>query len=242
MKVRQHTFIIGIDEVGRGALAGPVTVAVVCLPKNLIIKNSKLGVLKDSKKLSPVQRQKWNDYFFRHPNIGYNVARVYPRGIERLNISKAANRAASRAFVKLIESCGLKAGNCKIFLDGGLFLENRINPSTSSGRMIVRTIIRGDEKITAVKIASVIAKVNRDRYMERLSKKYPKYGFEIHKGYGTRFHIRAIRKYGLSKAHRLTFVVKSSRVIQKSNIKMSRPCRGSSMVKPSGQNDNVKCK
>lgn len=207
--------IIGIDEVGRGALAGPVTVAAVFLPKDLIVRNARLGILRDSKKLSPLQREKWFVYFKRHPRIQYRIARVYPRGIEQLNVTRAANRAASRAFAGLTGFHKLKIESYRVFLDGGLFLENRINSSTNSERMIARTIIQGDEKITAVAIASIIAKVNRDRYMERLSKKYPAYGFEIHKGYGTKKHFRAVRRHGASPVHRLTFLERHDKMSNK---------------------------
>ncbi len=220
MKERKKKYIIGIDEVGRGALAGPVVVAAVCFPAGLKISNRKLGALKDSKKLSPKLRKLWLEHFKSIPEISYKTARVYPRVIEKINISQAANRAASAASERLIKSFQSSqrhtnklqfVGMFKIFLDGGLYIKN--HPSTgsgraSSGRIIAKTIIRADEKITAVKVASIIAKVQRDRYMKKLSKKYPRYGFEVHKGYGTRRHIRAIKKYGGSRAHRLTFIKK----------------------------------
>ncbi len=230
MKTRRWaSFVIGIDEVGRGALAGPVTVAAVCLPESLIIRNPRLGILRDSKKLSPLQREKWFAYFRNQPALCYSIARVYPRGIEQLNITKAANRAASIAFERLIKSFQSSqqhtnklefVGMFKIFLDGGLYLGNKRGLtrkfqrlSASSQRWSAITVIRGDEKIAAVAIASIIAKVSRDGYMKRLSKKYPRYGFEVHKGYGTKKHFRAIRQHGASPAHRLTFLdfLKSSK-------------------------------
>ena len=105
-------YIIGIDEVGRGALAGPVTVCAVAIPKNLGIPPSlklrragriyNLGKLRDSKQLTKLQRERWNEYIRNHPKISYALARVYPRGIEKMNISNAANRAALRAYTRLI--------------------------------------------------------------------------------------------------------------------------------------------
>jgi ribonuclease HII len=192
--------IIGIDEVGRGALAGPVTVAAALLPKKLRLKNYAPGKLRDSKKLSAKQRERWFVYFKDHPKINYAVARVYPRAIERLNISKAANLAAERAFTRLVKSEKLKVKSCGVFLDGGLFLGNGLEPGNA------KTVIKGDEKIKAVTVASIIAKVTRDRAMVRLAKTYPQYGFEVHKGYGTKKHLAAIRKYGPSEVHRLTFL------------------------------------
>ena len=83
-----------------------------------------------------------------------------------------------------------------------------------NGKNVVsaKTIIKGDEKVKAIKLASIVAKVSRDRYMRRLAKSYPKYGFEIHKGYGTKRHLKAVKKYGPSEAHRLTFLTKSYRI------------------------------
>ncbi|HUX35891.1 MAG TPA: ribonuclease HII [Candidatus Paceibacterota bacterium] len=209
MKARKKKYIIGIDEVGRGALAGPVVVAAVCLPANLRISQKKLGTLKDSKKLSPKMRKLWTEYFKSVKKISYKVAGVHPRAIERINISQAANRAASRASDRLIDSLGLPPDNFKIFLDGGLFIKN-------GEEYGAKTVIKGDEKITAVKAASIIAKVRRDKYMEKLSRKHPAYGFEVHKGYGTRAHMNAIRKYGPSEVHRLTFLRFSRKLQDKS--------------------------
>lgn len=214
-------YVIGIDEVGRGALAGPVMVAAVALPKNFRLKgklrrrgvgvpteaSGDLGPLRDSKKLSPIQRKKWFGYLVGHQALCYSIARVYPRRIEKMNISAAANFAATRALERLVTAKSIRPRFCRVFLDGGLYLmKQKHNPSTDSGRMIARTIIRGDEKINAIKVASILAKVSRDRFMVRLAKQYPEYGFEIHKGYGTLRHRKAIKKHGPCGAHRKTFL------------------------------------
>ena len=193
---------MGIDEVGRGSLAGPVAVAAVCIPRGLRLINFKLGKLKDSKKLTPKRREAWSKFLCRHQRLNYAIARVYPRQIEKRNISKAANLAALRAFRRLTKTYNLKPITCRIFLDGGLFL-GRKNKVAGA-----KTVIRGDEKVPAIKIASILAKVSRDSAMRRLAKRYPRYGFEAHKGYGTKKHFAAIKKYGPSKAHRLTFLGK----------------------------------
>ena len=210
-------YIIGIDEVGRGSLAGPLFVSAVAIPTNLRFKES----LKDSKKLSPKQREEWFKKIKSHPKIKFTISKIYPRAIEKKNVSRAANLAALRAFVRLSKTYHLKPKTCKVYLDGGLYLgngQNRIlgkgnpsmdsagSPQVSSGRITVKTIIRGDEKITAIKIASIIAKVSRDRSMVRLAKKYPVYKFENHKGYGTKLHIQAIKKFGPSVIHRQNFL------------------------------------
>ncbi len=209
-------WIVGIDEVGRGALAGPVVVAAAAVPAGFKPYNRTLGTLKDSKKLSAKKREAWCAYWNEHQIVEFALARVYPRQIEKRNISNAANLAAERAFVKLMKGKQLrrskqqhdgKSGRAHkwphIFLDGGLFLGKGEQPKGA------KTIVKGDEKINAVKIASVVAKVHRDRLMRRLSKRYPAYGFESHKGYGTKAHRNAIQTHGPCPAHRLTFVTKS---------------------------------
>ena len=197
--------IIGIDEVGRGALAGPVTVAAVLLPQNsgLKIKNSKLP-LRDSKRLTLRQRKKWFNWI-KENNVSYAVASVSPKIIDEINISKAANRAATNAFKKLAKNLKLKTKNCRVFLDGGLYLNKKLLNSIFY-ILNSRTIIRGDEKIKAIMLASIVAKVTRDKRMKELHKKYPHYGFCQHKGYGTKKHFRAIKKNGVCRIHRKTFL------------------------------------
>ena len=194
-------FIVGIDEVGRGALAGPVVVVAVLATSNwLLVTGKPKGKLKDSKKLTPKKREEWSGWFCSHPRLDYAISRVYPRQIEKRNIARAANVAAARAFGRLISNSQFPIANCRVFLDGGLYLGNGEQPKNA------RTIVRGDEKIKAIAAASIIAKVSRDKGMVRLGKTYPQYGFEIHKGYGTKKHVAAIKKHGPSKVHRLTFL------------------------------------
>ena len=206
-------YSVGIDEVGRGSLAGPVVVAAVCIPSRIKLKlpsrifanavssrTIRENTLRDSKRLSAQQRERWSAYCRSHPSIAYAVARVYPRGIEKMNISVAANLAALRAFIRLAKSLKLKAKSYCVYLDGGLYLGN-----TRSGYR-AHTVVKGDEKIPAIAAASIIAKVHRDRYMRRLAKQYPQYGFEMHKGYGTKVHFAAIRRHGPSEVHRATFL------------------------------------
>jgi len=194
---KRRTYIIGIDEVGRGALAGPVVVASARVPAGLRLPLRALGPLKDSKKLSVKQREAWFAWFRNHPDISYAIARVYPRNIEKLNISQAANLAAWRSHERIIKG---NAAMHQVFLDGGLYLGRGAQPQNA------RTVIKGDEKIRAVAIASIIAKVTRDRAMVRLAKQYGGYGFEVHKGYGTAAHRRALRAHGPCPAHRRTFI------------------------------------
>ena len=201
MIISNMKYIIGIDEVGRGALAGPVVVTAVSLPRGFRVRNTALGQLKDSKKLSKGQRERWCDYFLHHPGVGYASAKVYPRTIERINISEAANLAAERALLRLVKSHAITLSRSRVFLDGGLYVGRR-NRRAQIPFLDAKTVVKGDEKIKAVQIASVIAKVYRDRLMKRLSKEYPTYGFDIHKGYGTKNHRLAIKKHGLREVHR----------------------------------------
>jgi len=196
-------YIIGIDEVGRGPLAGPVTVAAIAIRQNTKykIQNTKL---RDSKKLSEKQREIW--FKFIKKNFKYAVASVSPRTIDKINISKAANLAATRALKRLLMKHRLPRKKIKIFLDGGLYINKfQITKSKCQTNYKIQTIIKGDEKVPAIALASIVAKVTRDKRMKKLHKKYPKYGFNKHKGYGTKKHIKAIKKHDLTDIHRKTF-------------------------------------
>ncbi len=200
-------YSIGIDEVGRGPLAGPVVVAAVALPRGIRLKpgNGRLP-LKDSKKLSALQRNRWREYLCSQPAIYFSVAYSYPPVIDRINISRAANSAARRAYLRVLKDLGVGVFRASAYLDGGLYLGN------GKSRLAAKTIIKGDEKINSIKAASIIAKVSRDRAMLRLAKQYPSYGFDVNKGYGTRRHQRALRKYGRTPLHRLTFIKKYPKI------------------------------
>ncbi len=208
MAKKNKKYIIGIDEVGRGPLAGPVTVAAVALPRNWKMGNGKwkmgfrkLPPLRDSKKLSPKKREEWFKYIKNHPKIHYAVASVPPKTIDKINISQAANLAATKAFLKLITQLPKsQIPQTKIFLDGGLHLKSL------TFNLKPRTLIKGDEKIPAISLASIIAKVTRDKYMKKIHKRHPAYNFDKHKGYGTKLHIKKIKKNGTSPIHRHTFL------------------------------------
>jgi len=193
-------YLVGIDEAGRGALAGPLVVAAVIIPRSFSPPSRKdLPPLRDSKKLSPRQRALWFEYLKNHPRISYVTVRVYPRRIEKLNVARAANWAAAKALEKLIAHQSSKI-RFSVALDGGLYLKDK-----ESQPAWAKTIIKGDEKIVAIKLASIIAKIHRDNYMERLHRQYPAYQFRLHKGYGTSRHRQLIKHLGAIKPHRLTF-------------------------------------
>ncbi len=188
-----NRYIIGIDEVGRGPLAGPVTVCAAAIPRGMKLTPLENGVrLDDSKKLTAKSREAWVKKL-KKAGVAFAVTSISPAVIDRVNISRAANLAVKRSLKKLTEEKGIPIEHSVVFLDGGLFVEGG------------RTMIKADQKINAVRAASVLAKVHRDRYMKRLSIKYPAYGFERHVGYGTRAHLAAIKKHGLSPVHRKTF-------------------------------------
>jgi ribonuclease HII len=210
MQNKKH-FTIGIDEVGRGSLAGPVFVGVAAVSKDglLAIKNAekKNGKIKDSKKLSPKKRNEWFLFFKENKDIFFNIKMMNPPLIDKLNISKSANILALRAFKKIVSNKKIGKMDYDVFLDGGLYLGDKRNIFEINGiNKKAKTIIKGDEKIIAIRVASIAAKVLRDFYMVKISKKYKKYNFDINKGYGTRFHINAIKKYGASDIHRKTFI------------------------------------
>ncbi|MEX2032956.1 MAG: ribonuclease HII [Candidatus Colwellbacteria bacterium] len=194
-------YIIGIDEAGRGALAGPVVVAAVSIPKGFYPRNASLPKLKDSKKLSPIQRAAWFGFIKSHPQITYFTARIYPRKIEKINIARCANLAALRCYEKITGS--INGTGVRVLLDGGLYLRSKVTQPH-----FAKTVIRGDEKLTVIKLASIVAKVTRDRYMVKLNQKYPHYDFHSHKGYGTVTHRKLLRRFGPAEVHRLTYIKK----------------------------------
>ncbi|MDI6734357.1 MAG: ribonuclease HII [Patescibacteria group bacterium] len=203
-------YVIGIDEVGRGALAGPIFVTALALPKNFRRRESSFLPLKDSKKLRPSIREQWLKYVDRRQDIFYATSKISPKKIDIFNISRAANIAASRAMVKLVSKYDIFCRS-SVFLDGGLYLDKKTIEKLNLKRK-PKTIIKGDEKINAIKLASVVAKVKRDRFMIKLHEKHPNYEFNIHKGYGTKKHREAIEKNGYSSEHRLSFKFKAKSV------------------------------
>ncbi|MCI8498398.1 MAG: ribonuclease HII [Bacilli bacterium] len=176
--------VAGVDEVGRGPLFGPVVTAAVILPKDY-----KLEGLTDSKKLSPKKRDVFYEVIKRDA-ISISIGIRSAKEIDKLNIYQATKEAMMDA----IENLEIKPDH--VLIDA-MKLENLKIPSTS--------IIKGDAKSLSIAAASVIAKVTRDRMMDEESLKYPEYGFEHHKGYPTKSHIEAVKKYGVLEGYRKTF-------------------------------------
>ncbi len=197
MKKKNPKYLIGIDEAGRGPLAGPVAVGAVLVPHDFDF--SVFSVVRDSKKLSPKVRERVFEEVKKSLNqhqISYHVALVNAATIDKKGITNAVREGIAAIFKKL----AVDPGDVEVRLDGLLHA-----PSEFKNQ---KTVIKGDVTEPAISLASIMAKVTRDRYMVHIAKKYPRYGFEVHKGYGTKMHSDAIKKYGLSKIHRRSFCKK----------------------------------
>ncbi len=181
------TTVCGVDEAGRGPLAGPVCAAAVILPRGTEIPG-----LDDSKKLSEKKRELLFPQI-QEKALAWSVAFATVEEIEELNILRATFLAMNRA----IEGLAIRPDLALI--DGN---QNR------DIRMPSRCIVHGDARCASIAAASILAKVSRDRLMAELAEKYPEYGFAQHKGYGTKAHMEAIRRYGPSPVHRLSFLKK----------------------------------
>lgn len=182
-----YHIICGVDEAGRGPLAGPVCAAAVILPPDL-----KIPGLNDSKKLSDKKRRELFPVI-QEQAVSYGIAFANHSEIDEINILQATFLAMERAIT------GLSCKPDLALIDG--------NRSKDFG-IDVKTVIHGDGLSASIAAASVLAKVTRDNYMIEMAKTYPEYGFEIHKGYGTKAHYEALRKYGPCPIHRQSFLKK----------------------------------
>lgn len=190
-------FIIGVDEVGRGPLAGPVSVGVFTAEQRFekwLLKNLFQNNLRDSKKLSPPHRVAIYRYILKlkkEGKVNFNVVHVSNKIIDQKGLSFAINSAIKKNLLFL------KNPLSQIRLDGGLKAPAQFKNQ--------KTIIKGDEKDVFIACASIVAKVSRDRLMCRFASRFPNYSLEIHKCYGTLKHRKLIQRYGLSDLHRVTF-------------------------------------
>lgn len=179
--------ICGVDEAGRGPLAGPVYAAAVILPEHLEIPG-----LDDSKKLTDKRRRELMP-IIKEQAIAYGIGVATEQEIDEINILQATFLAMERAIAQLNHKADFA------LIDG--------NREKDFG-LPVMTVVKGDSRSANIAAASILAKVSRDDYMEEMAKQYPEYGFEIHKGYGTKAHYEALRTYGHCSLHRLTFLKK----------------------------------
>ncbi|TET84497.1 MAG: ribonuclease HII [Candidatus Nealsonbacteria bacterium] len=186
-----------LDEAGRGPLSGPVIAAAVIIKPCLKWKFKHLQI-KDSKKLTPKRRKELYKILINPlrqladggPQIKWGIGRVSEKVIDKINILEATKLAMKRAIQKLNKKPKF------LIIDGNF----KINSSISQ-----KSIIKADEKVFSCAVASILAKVTRDRMMERYHQKYPKYGFDRHKGYPTKLHRKMLKKYGPCKIHRKSF-------------------------------------
>lgn len=182
-----YQYVCGVDEAGRGPLAGPVCAAAVILPKGMIIEG-----VNDSKKLSEKKREALFDVICNSA-LAYSIAFAEVDEIEDVNILRATMNTMKRA----VEGLSVKADFA--YIDG-----NTMPPLDINGECIVK----GDAKSMSVACASILAKVSRDRLMLKYAEEYPQYSFEKHKGYGTKVHVEALKEYGPCPIHRMSFLTK----------------------------------
>jgi ribonuclease HII len=177
-----YSLIAGVDEAGRGALAGPVFAAAVILPPDF-----ESSEIKDSKLLSPQKREEIFDYICKNA-LDYAISYVEVEEINKIGISNATFKAMSQALKSLQMKPQL------VLIDGPYGIPEY--------KGLQKAIIDGDKLCLSISAASILAKVARDRYMKELDALYPQYGFSRHKGYATKLHLEKIREYGFSKIHR----------------------------------------
>ena len=187
LESKGYKAVCGVDEAGRGPLAGPVYAAAVILPEDVSIDG-----LNDSKKLSEKKREKLFDEICEKA-VSYSIAFATEQEIDELNILQATFLAMKRA----VEGLGIKA-------DYALIDGNRMPSLNIEGE----TVIKGDAVCKSIAAASILAKVSRDRFLLELDKQYPEYCFSQHKGYGTKLHYEKIREFGISPVHRKSFLKK----------------------------------
>ncbi|MFI5349703.1 MAG: ribonuclease HII, partial [Elusimicrobiota bacterium] len=183
--------LIGVDEAGRGPLAGPVVVAAVALPEE---PSAELREARDSKLMTPKGRERLFGVV-RSQALAVSVAWAYPATIDRDNILAATLAAMGRCSRRAAAKCGNEP--VLILVDGPRAIRNFELPQ--------RTIVDGDAQSLSIACASIVAKVVRDRWMERLDRRHPGYGFAQHKGYGTKAHMAALDLLGVSSAHRMSY-------------------------------------
>lgn len=191
-------FIVGVDEAGRGPLAGPVSVGVVAIAVHDLSRiEAELRDVKDSKKLSRQKREGWRARAHALRSAGvmnHTVSLVGVSYINKYGITRAVRAGIERSLARL----RVPQEESLILLDGGL--------RAPRAYKMQQTIVRGDDKEPLIALASILAKVRRDTYMTNLGSKMPQYGFDQHKGYGTAEHMKSIRMHGISPVHRTAFV------------------------------------
>jgi ribonuclease HII len=192
-KAKGFKRIAGVDEAGRGPLAGPVIAASVIFKDSLCPQNPLFFEINDSKKISSKKRELIYEYLTSSPDVEFAISRVDPDEIDNINILQASLKAMKMAVTQHSPPPDY------LLIDGNqLFVDN----------IAKEAVVQGDARVLSIAAASIIAKVVRDRIMESYHQEYPQYGFLEHKGYPTKKHREAIERYGLSSIHRKSFRVK----------------------------------
>lgn len=197
LRKKGYRYIAGVDEAGRGPLAGPVVAAAVVLPEDFDVPG-----IDDSKKLSEKKREELFEKITEGA-LAWGTGTVDRETIDEINILQAT-KAAMRAALEEADSRLREAEGEKISIDYILFDAMKIDETD----IPQESVIKGDSKVLAIAAASIVAKVTRDRIMKKLALDYPQYSFEKNKGYGTKAHYEAIEKYGICSAHRRSFLKK----------------------------------
>jgi ribonuclease HII len=187
-------YLVGIDEVGRGPIAGPVTIGAVLVRADFDM--SLLDGIRDSKQLTPNARREWISRI--EPVVSAQILRyIVVSAPASLIDRKGITHAITTTIYRSLSGLAVSPDETHVMLDGSLKAQAQFSQET---------IIKGDETVPLISLASIVAKVRRDALMDRLDRRYPGYGFEIHKGYGTKAHYAAIDKLGLSPVHRASFI------------------------------------
>lgn len=199
--------VAGVDEAGRGPLAGPVVAAAVVIDADHLIREEKASfrLLNDSKKVTARRRERWHADLTRSPYVRHAVAVIEPAEIDAINILQATHRAMAAALALL-----------NPLPDFALIDGRPVNhlPCPS------RALVRGDGRSLSIAAASILAKVTRDRLMTELDRDFPEYGFARHKGYGTRAHLEALAQHGPCPHHRMTFApVRASLPVRRTAVR-----------------------
>ncbi len=192
LNIPNYSTIIGCDEAGRGPAAGGVWAGAVCFKNNINTKN--FEKLNDSKKLTPKKRDELFEII--KENSFWSIKAITVEKIEKINILNASLLAMKYAALDVINQ--IKKNNILILVDGNKLIKDFEYPQ--------KYIIKGDSKSASIAAASILAKVSRDRYMDKIDKEYPIYDWKNNKGYLTKKHIEAIQKNGMTKYHRLSFL------------------------------------
>lgn len=193
-----YQIVAGIDEAGRGPLAGPVVAAACILPPKVLVKSRSkpplFSGLNDSKKMTATERQRIYDSLLSHPQVSYGIGIVDNLVIDAINIFQATLQAMAKALKALFQ---------KFSILPDLLLVDGVNLKYQE--IEAWKIVKGDQLSQSIAAASIIAKVTRDKMMEEYDQTWPEYGFKNHKGYGTEYHLKTIEQYGPSPIHRTSF-------------------------------------